>query len=348
MITALTTALTRRRASKWLALGSAAWIGYEIHRRWPRVRIRDKVALVTGGSRGLGFLIARQLLTEGAVVVICARSWAELEEAERRLAPYGSVFPWQCDVADRDAVEELMGELLHAFGRIDIVVNNAGQMLVGPLRHMSHRDFRSAMELHFGGALHVLDAVLPSMRQRRSGSIVNIGSVGGLVPVPHMAPYAASKFALVGLSRAMREELRADGIHVTTVCPGPLRTGSPFRARFKGRHEEEFAWFTLSDSLPLLSTDAEKAARRIVQAIRASEPELVIGLPAALLQSMQGLAPNLTAHLMALMSRLLPRPGGIGARSVTGDDSTARLEGTWALRRTAKFRDRLQDLNGSG
>ena len=117
------------------------------------------------------------------------------------------------------------------------------------------------MAVHFWGPLQTMPAAIPVMRRQRGGRIVNVSSIGGKIGVPHLAPYCASKFALTGLSESMRAELAKDGIHVTTVCPGMMRTGSPFNAWFKGRHREEFAWFAISDSLPVASIDA--AASRV-------------------------------------------------------------------------------------
>ena len=166
------------------------------------------------------------------------------------------------------------------FGHIDVLVNNAGVIQVGPIEVMTHEDFELAMQAHFWGPLNTILAVLPSMRQRRQGRIVNISSIGGKVSVPHLVPYSASKFALVGLSKGLRAELMKDGIEVTTVCPGLMRTGSPRNADFKGQHRFEYAWFSISDALPLLTVSAENAARQIVHACKRGQAELVISIPA--------------------------------------------------------------------
>jgi short-subunit dehydrogenase len=135
---------------------------------------------------------------------------------------------------------------------------------------------------------------------------VNISSVGGKIAVPHLVPYSASKFALVGLSDGLRTELAADGFRVTTVCPGLMRTGSTYNASFKGRHEQEFVWFHLLGSLPVMSIDARRAARQIVEACRHGDPELVITLPAKLGIVLNAVAPSVMAHVMAAANRLLP------------------------------------------
>ena len=126
--------------------------------------------------------------------------------------------------------------MVDEIGQIDVLVNNAGIIQVGPLDTMTAEDFRRALQTHFWGPLNTILAVLPQMRMRKAGRIVNISSLGGRVSIPHLLPYSASKFALVGLSKGLHSELRKEGITVTTVCPGLMRTGSPRNAEFKGKH----------------------------------------------------------------------------------------------------------------
>ena len=224
-----------------------------------------RVAIITGGSRGLGLLMARQLRKEGARVALLARNREELVRAKELLGDSSSVPTIACDVAERTLVRQAIEIVAHHFGRIDMLINNAGVIQVGPLEHMAYGDYHQAMNVHFWGALHCTEAVLPYMRQRHCGRIVNIASIGGLIAVPHMAP-TASKFALVGYSDSVRAEVAKDGIRVTTVCPGLMRTGSAVNALVKGRHEAEFAWFATLGSLPLVSIDARRAARKIIEA----------------------------------------------------------------------------------
>ncbi len=165
-----------------------------------------------------------------------------------------------CDVTDSDAVRRFFEAAIARFGHVDVLVNDAGTMLVGPLVDMDVADFHSVMKVNFFGALNTMFAVIPHMRARKSGRIVNIASIGGLVPVPHLAAYVASKFALVGFSQTARAELAQDGISVVTINPGLMRTGSPENVTFKGDHRAEYAWFAVSDSTPFLSMSAEEAA----------------------------------------------------------------------------------------
>jgi short-subunit dehydrogenase len=163
------------------------------------------------------------------------------------------------------------------------------------------------------------------MKQRGGGRIVNISSIGGKISVPHLVPYGASKFALTGLSEGLRAELAKDSIYVTTVCPGLMRTGSPINAEFKGKHKAEYAWFSISDSLPILSIDANRAAMQIINACRRGDAELIITMPAKLAVLFHGLFPGLTSDLMAVVNRVLPAPGGIGTESAKGRDSESRI-----------------------
>src|SRR5436309_3156453 len=182
---------------------------------------------------------------------------------------------------------------------------------------MTVEDFEEAMRVHFWGPLYATLAALPHLRKRETARIVNISSIGGRIAIPHLVPYSASKFALVGLSNGLQSELAREGIYVTTVCPGLMRTGSHVNARFKGRQREEFTWFALSDALPLASMAGERAARRIVAACRYGEPHLVLTFQAKMATAAATLLPNLTARLLSLAQRLLPAPA-VGGR---GDEA---------------------------
>ena len=289
-----------------------------------RINFAGKVVVVTGGSRGLGLLLARRFGREGARLVIASRDQDELTAAESDLRSRGvaQVTTVPCNLRIRTDVEFLIRTAIETYGTVDVLVNNAGVIQVGPVVHMTERDYQEAMDVHFWGPLHAINAVLPVMRARKFGRIVNISSIGGKVGVPHLAPYCASKFALVGLSQSLAAELRSDGIYVTTVCPGLIRTGSPRNALFKGRNEQEYTWFALGDSLPGISQSADRAARRIVSACRHGEPELITSLPAAIAARMNAMFPWLSAELSALADRtILPEPGGIGTARARGHQS---------------------------
>jgi len=283
-------------------------------RAWRTRRAYDfagRVVVITGGSRGLGLIMARELAKEGAKLVLVARHEDELERAAddlRSRQPSAEVMTIAADVRRRHDAEQSVAQAIERFGRVDVLVNNAGIIQVGPLDHMKLSDYEDAMNTHFWGPLYMVLASVPHMRRRGEGRIVNISSIGGKISVPHLVPYCASKFALTGLSDGLRAELIREGIVVTTVCPGLMRTGSAVNAMFKGKRPQEYAWFAISDSLPLASIDADRAARQIIAASRRGDAELIITLQAKLAVLAHDLAPELFADAMALMNRILPAP----------------------------------------
>jgi len=287
---------------------------------------RGKAVLITGGSRGLGLVLARELARAGARLAICARDPKELERAQTELQRTGAdVIAVPCDVTDRAQVNEMVSVVRRHFGEIDVLVNNAGIIQVGPVEVTTLDDYEEAMKTHFWGPLYTTFAVLPDMRRRGEGRIVNVSSIGGKISVPHLLPYSASKFALVGLSEGLRAELGKDGIVVTTVCPGLVRTGSPRNATFKGQHRAEYAWFSISDSFPATSMKAERAARQIIAACRRGEAEVILSLQAVLAVKFHQLFPELSSDLLQLANRLLPAPGGIGKKRAKGKDSESEF-----------------------
>ena len=166
------------------------------------------------------------------------------------------------------------------------------------------------------------------MRPAPARRIVNISSIGGKISVPHLLPYSASKFALAGLSEGLRVELARRNIVVTTVFPGLMRTGSPVNAMFKGQRPQEYAWFAISDSLPLASIAPQRAARQIIRACRYGDAELIITVQAKMAVLARYAAPELFADAMTLINQLLPGPaddGGNVARE--GRESESNLAG---------------------
>jgi NAD(P)-dependent dehydrogenase (short-subunit alcohol dehydrogenase family) len=312
-----------------LAGAGAALAAARLSRARRSIDFGGRVVVITGGSRGLGLVLARQFASEGARLCLLARDERELDRARRLLEeeyPSVEVLALRCDVRQPDEVRETVGRILGEWLAIDVLVNVAGIIQVGPLDHMQIEDFENAMATHFWGPLHMMLETIPSMRRRGFGRIVNISSIGGRIAVPHLAPYSASKFALVGLSDAMRAELASSGIHVTTVSPGLMRTGSPRNAQIKGQYWKEYAWFALADSIPGLSTSAENAARHIIEACRYGDPELTITIPAKVAVMANALAPAAVARAMSVGTRLLPGPAGAdGDVPRRGRDSESRL-----------------------
>jgi len=296
-----------------LTLGGLVLAGCLISRATRRTfSFARKVVLITGGSRGLGLVLARQLCAEGARVALLARDPDELASARAELVQRrGEVLTLSCDLLDREQIESAVQKIVAHFGGLDVVINNAGIIEIGPLEHMRREDFQRAMNLHFWAPFDLIMEALPHLRRRGGGRIVNIASIGGRMAVPHLAPYCASKFALVGLSDALRAELAHDRIHVTTVTPGLMRTGSEGNAKFKGNHRAEYTWFSFSTALPFGSISAERAAAQIISACRRGLPSLTIPLAAQATILGNALFPNIAGNVMKVInSVLLPPPSG--------------------------------------
>lgn len=299
-----------------------------------------KVVLITGGSRGLGLVLARHLARRGCRIAICARDPEGLEKARQDLEDRGAeVFAHPCDVSQPEQVRELVDAVETHFGDIDVLINNASIIQVGPVEAMTAEDFERAVAVNFWGTFHTTMAVLPRMRERRDGRIVNVTSIGGKVAVPHLLPYSVGKFAAVGFSEGLASEVAKDGIKITTVVPGLMRTGSPANALFKSKADEEFTWFTLGDSLPISSMSAERAARRIVRALRRGEAEVTLSWQAKLVRLTHGIFPAAVIRGMGWATRLLPEPGGIGKEERRGMDLATNLAPsrlTWLSNRAAR------------
>jgi NAD(P)-dependent dehydrogenase (short-subunit alcohol dehydrogenase family) len=283
------------------AAATAGWLG-----RRRAADLRGEVALVLGGSRGLGLMLARELAARGCRLAIGARDERQLAAARRDLEAHGaSVLAMRCDVGDRGDIDRLVAATRERFGAIDILVNVAGLIQVGPAGSMTLDNFRDAFAVNFWGPLHGMDAVIAEMQARRHGRIVNITSIGGEIPVPHLLPYACAKAAAIALSDGLGAELRKDGITVTTVIPGLMRTGSFPHAFFKGDAARELAWFRALSTSRLTAMSGRRAARRIVAAVARGQSHLVLTLSAKLGRVGRTLLPGFVRRLFAIAARLL-------------------------------------------
>jgi short-subunit dehydrogenase len=270
------------------------------------------VAVVTGASRGLGFLIARELAERGFDLLICARSADGLRIAQDDLSRSGAeVVTVAADVGKADDARRVVAEAESRFGRIDVVVLNAGIIQVGPAETMTEEDFASAMDVMFWGGVHVTAAAMPSLRRSR-GRLLAVTSVGGKLPAPHLLPYTAAKHAAVGYAEGLRVEAIRSGVSVTVGVPGLMRTGSPRNALFTGDREAEHRWFTAAANLPVLSMDADRAARRLVRATMWRRPEVILTPLAKLGVRAHAVAPSTSLRVVSLVNRLLPDGTGPG------------------------------------
>ena len=285
--------------------------------------ISGEVAVVTGASRGLGLLLARELAGHRCPLVICARDGAELERAAGQLRGAGAeVTTVACDVTDEASPRLLVDTALDRYGRLDILISNAGIIQVGPVEATDAANYDTALNTMALAPVRLALAALPVMRRQGHGRIVTITSIGGKVSVPHLLPYSTAKFAAVGFSEGLRAELGRGPVTVTTVVPGLMRTGSHVQARFTGQAGKEFTWFALGASLPLISMDAERAARQIIEGVRRRRPEIILTPVGQAVSRLAGLAPGLTCQVLWLTQRLaLPAPDGRSVTSRAGEDA---------------------------
>ncbi|HEX8297599.1 MAG TPA: SDR family oxidoreductase [Rubricoccaceae bacterium] len=303
---------------------AGAWAVARAARAPRAVSFANQTVVLSGGSRGLGLLIARRLIDEGAQVALLARTEADLDAAVAELGP--DALAVVCDVRDRAAVDAAVQRIADELGPPSVLLHDAGVISVGPEAHMTEADYTESLGIHFWGAYHLTEAVRPFLPRDGSARIGYVSSIGGRVAIPHLGPYSVGKHALVGYADAMRAELAADGIRVTTITPGLMRTGSHPNAQIKGQHEKEYAWFAIGDATPLVSMDGDRAARKILDALRHGDAALTLTLAAKIAAAVDGVAPGVVGVAMKAVTALLPAPAGpTGDHRQTGWESTSPL-----------------------
>ena len=187
--------------------------------------LKSKIAIVTGGAKGIGFAIAQTLIENEAAVFICGRNANDLKSALEKLSVFGIAKGTVCDVRNERDVEKMLAECVDEFGGIDILINNAGIGYFGKtVEEMSGEEFRATLETNLFGVFYACHHAIPLMKQRGGGYIINISSLAGQNPHARMAAYNASKFGLNGFTEALMQEVRHDGIKVSYICPGSVNT----------------------------------------------------------------------------------------------------------------------------
>ena len=260
------------------------------------MNFKNQVVLITGASSGIGQRLAIDLAARGATVVGCARSRDRLNETERdvqRLSASSTVHV--CDVSDPQQVQAMVEKVLAQFGRIDILINNAGFGLYKTLADSSVESIEAVLRTNFLGVVYCAKAVLPSMMARRSGHIVNIASGAGKIGTPNMASYCASKFAMIGLSESLYHELRPYDIYVSVICPGPVRTNMQLMF-------DQLAAGVWTPELLILKT--EEVSLAVIRAIEKKRFEAVIPLWLALACRFKAVFPTIFRALSYHMLRL--------------------------------------------
>jgi NAD(P)-dependent dehydrogenase (short-subunit alcohol dehydrogenase family) len=233
-------------------------------------RFKDSVVVITGGGRGIGRATALAFGEEGATCVIAGRRMDALETTAGEVRHSGGVADViHCDVLKEADLNALVGKTMDAHGRIDVLVNNAGVVTGGRLDEISKDDVDRMVGVNVWAPLRLTQLVLPHMRERKSGAIVNISSVAGRMGIPYYATYCASKYAMRGFSESLRRELRPDNIHVMAVFPGGTATDMI--------ENVDFARFGVSVAT------AQQVGNAILRGVQWRQPEVFIGLGESLL-----------------------------------------------------------------
>ena len=223
-----------------------------------KMKIKGELAIVTGASSGIGLTVTRDLAARGAKVAMLARQRARLEKARRSLGSHAkSCVIYPCDVGNWQVVQATMKQISKAHGRPSILVNNAGITKLTPFAEMKPEEMEAIVRTNLLGVLNCTRAALIPMRAARHGVIVNVGSVAGLIAVPLMSVYAATKWALTGLTESLNAELASEGIHVGVVCPAMVET--PLMVR-----EEERTGFSVPEAMTLKPETVSKAILEVI------------------------------------------------------------------------------------
>lgn len=245
--------------------------------------------LITGASQGIGRAIATQFARHDFNVVLAARHRDALDRAAAELqAAHHTAMAIPTDVRDANQVNTLVQKTLDQFGSLDVLVNNAGIYISGPVRQFTLEDWHQAIDTNLWGYIHTIQAVLPHFEARRAGTIVNIGSISGKVPMPYLVPYTTSKFAITGLTQSLRAELKHKGIHVCGIYPNLIKSNFLERAIFRGNDAEDVQerqqQVHTVMQMPLIEKP-EKVAVAVWDAVNHQREEVAVGsakLPASL------------------------------------------------------------------
>lgn len=308
---------------KLIALGLAVVAVRRLYKAALKTNLEGKVVIITGGSRGLGLAIAMEMARQKAKLVLAARDPRHLDKAKQILTEAGcEVLTVPTDLRNQEDAVKMVKTAHGHFGRIDMLVNNAGVMVVGPENVMGIPDYKDIMDSNLWSALYSIEAAMPYFRQQGAGHIVNICSIGGKIAVPHMTPYSVSKFAMVGMSQGLATELSKSNIKVTTVIPNLMRTGSPRNITVKGNHEAEYAWFKIADSLPFLSQSAKHAAAAIVEAVRLGKTEITLTFTAKIVTALHALFPGVFSAALRMVNYFLPDSDNTASRKGYESDTS--------------------------
>jgi short-subunit dehydrogenase len=258
--------------------------------------LREKVVVITGASMGIGEAIARIFAGCGASVVLLSRDAARAEAARGRIGYPDRTLALACDVRNREEIDRVLGLTLHHFQRIDVWINNAGHGILDSVASVNMAACRETFETNFFGALEAMQAVIPVMQQQGSGTIINVSSVAGHLPLPFHAIYSATKFAMNAIGKGARIELKDSGINVMTVCPGYVRTDFGANA-IKGKEPKQVR------PSRVRGISAERVAKAVLRGYLKQKREVVVPWTMHPVIKLYQLFPGLVEWSMVKMAR---------------------------------------------
>jgi short-subunit dehydrogenase len=258
--------------------------------------LSGKVVVITGASMGIGEAIARIFAGCGASVVLLSRDAERAEAARARIGNTERTLGLACDVRNREEIDRVVGLTLHHFQHIDIWINNAGHGILDSVANVDMAACRETFETNFFGALEAMQAVIPVMKQQGSGTIINISSVAGHVPLPFHAIYSATKFAMNAIGKGARVELKSSGVNVLTVCPGYVRTEFGVNA-IKGKEQKQVR------PTQVRGITAERVARAVFRGYVKKKREVVVPWTMHPVIKLYQLFPGLVEWSMVKMAR---------------------------------------------
>lgn len=269
------------------------------------IKIEGSKVFITGGASGIGYATAARMASERAIPILLDINQAGLDEALESLRADGfEAYGFRANVADIDGVRELRDELEGKGLLPEILINCAGLTLMAHVCSMDHEEWSRIIDVNIMGTINTIDTFLPAMIERQQGHIVNIGSIAGLLPIPGLSAYCGSKFAITGLTEALRFDLRHCGIGVSLVCPGyvntPMARAHPIKdlpVRFQG-------WEIVSRLTEIFSSSAESVARHIVHAIEHNKRIVIPGWPSRVFYQYRRLFPGLASSSGVAVGRL--------------------------------------------
>jgi short-subunit dehydrogenase len=261
-----------------------------------QTELSGKVVVITGASMGIGEAIAKIFADGGASVVLLSRDAERAEAARGRIGSSQRTLGLACDVRNREEIDRVVGLTLHHFQRIDVWINNAGHGILDSITNVDMAACRETFETNFFGAVEAMQAVIPVMKQQASGTIINVSSVAGHIPLPFHAVYSATKFAMNAIGKAARIELKSSGINVMTVCPGYVRTDFTANAT-KGREQKQVR------PAQVRGITAERVAKAVLRGYVKQKREVVVPWTMQPVIKLYQLFPGIVERAMVKMAR---------------------------------------------